>query len=236
MSAHPPSVENTPLTAKIPPKRLWLSLLAALLVVGLLAVSYLSPLMLTDATQLAQANELLRHPLPLPSYVHDVRPAPGQIGPYAPSICVGLYVGPPLTTDASPSSETYVWDNIQFSIDNQPVKVPSDKGSWRMAFFREDEQGKLIVLGGPAGDCYDPRLGLGTHLAAFEIKSMAGQTYSYRWAFQITSFDPTESFRAEQATQNAISVRLTLERTFAAQTQTACAMNLCPPTPTSFLR
>jgi hypothetical protein len=150
-----------------------------------------------QSNQSSQAIELLTNPQPTPEFISPLDPKPGYSGPYISSICFDVWTGLPLTTDVN--SDTYIWDNTVFGVDNTKIDtLPVEHLDLLMLVTDANGQ---HVRGGPLHSCYDLSLGLGVHIANIQIKSMSGIVYSYSWAFRIETTDATQYAKALTATQ-----------------------------------
>jgi len=186
---------------------------------------------ITDVKQLTQVSVLLANPSATPLYLTRLQPNPGYVGPFAATVCFSVWDGPPLTSDLN--AEDYVWKHTTFIFDGKKIDgLPFDQENWLLLEQIEDGAGHLITVGGPLETCYDLHPGIGLHQATVQIKSMAGVTYEYTWAFSIQTTDPTRYSVVMTATLDTLSTVWSITETAFANTQATCtAANLCPTFP-----
>jgi len=176
------------------------------------------------STPLSTTQALIIRPAPTPQWVASLQPFPGQIGPFDNHLCVDInkfWLWEP--GDFENKVQSSFRSRLQIAVDN--ISVPINEISFLDdAFEITDNSGNVIgTNSAQAFTCVVTDLKTGEHSATVHFVTTAGTSYTYTWAFKISSTDATDYAAMVQSTDISFQITATVERKFYVITETAVA-------------
>jgi hypothetical protein len=125
------------------------------------------------------AEYLSQYPATLPKFIGWIDPLPGATLPPGGRQCVQI-----LSKELGDGIVTEDWiehikSSTEFIINNRPLAPET-----LVYILRAGGRGDM---GGELEFCVEPQVEAGLHLIEVHVSSLSGTTYSYSWAFQMSS-------------------------------------------------